>query len=525
MKVPGRSLLPALAAVSGLALGNDAFAFERCEGIVSGAGPLAQRVGERVIYDAPVPQFDVALSVEFRHTAPLKVLLPLADVTENGDRVVFFPDRFGVFACQVVLAHYLENEGVENVWDAGFETVRDCLAEGHARAYCLTRFGAKLQQTLAPAFARVPSGHQGTAYAIALDAIFQVGAHELAHHLFDHFDRIESGDIPRVDAEFEADFYAIQWAIEDGRAYSALAYLSRAMEVVDAAAATASDKAPGPSDASYESWSCRYHNVERSISAFSGAPFVFREVMLNHRAANAAGQTLAEQLSWAIDDLSNADPVAAAPEGCSRLGTQVLKEARQEMLGIMRAYQAHRDVFIVVPDMTDGTFEPLASGASVDALEAIAGQMRRSRHLRTLTSGVVSFTVQRAGHTNGLQLPDEWLFGLRSDLAQRASGRNYGRFLNGLAARYLEFVSTPEGRSVLKPLYEESSRYLPDSTDTWANLGLIAMYERDCRKAIEYLDLSVEFANPGPAQEFAESTRDFFRQAARQQPEKCDTLP
>lgn len=108
------SLIQGLLAARLLLTGDPAAAFDRCKSLVSarGPGPLATVVRHRVTYDAPVKHFDRALSVAFVDSDDPNLVVPKAVIGADGARRILFPDHFESVARQIVLAHFLENEGV-----------------------------------------------------------------------------------------------------------------------------------------------------------------------------------------------------------------------------------------------------------------------------------------------------------------------------------------------------------------------------------------------------------------------------
>ena len=491
---------------------NTAWGFEKCHHIVSDeTRSLASAVRDRVVYDTPMKLFPIAQSVKFLDSPDQDKLIPFATKDSSGKSLIIFPSQFERVSCQLVLAHYLENEGIDQTWDKASEAVKRCSTKNKSRLFCLVKFAETLEKSLKKQFDALPSKNKNVAYGIATSTIFQIGAHELAHHLYNHHQQVNIGKIHRVDIEFEADFYALLWSMNDGGTYFAMNYLFRAIAIADTFSQSKQLATPH-----YESIACRISNVDKITKALLLAPIVFGRVLLNRSDDDLS------LLTNAIKDLEVTRTFATNTR-CNRVSKQILIDARAELLSLMKIYLSHHSSLILPIDKDKSTFNPLAPKNAISAINAILETVKTTDSTSIIASRALSFVVQRASQTKQLQLPNTLMNDIKNELAIKASARNYGRFLNGLAGRYSGEFNQTDKRSIAKKLYLESVQYLPDSTDSWANLSTISMHDRDCSAAVRYSDLALRYANPGAPKKFARQTYLSWVTATLKRPDLCDT--
>src|ERR1700704_3107982 len=107
----------------------------------------------------------------------------------------------------MVLATFLVLDGDDSEpFEAAARAAAVCIGPGRLRDACLQDFARDLEQHYRTSFQGKDNQSQRTAYSLVTDALGEIGKHEFAHHLLGHAERIRSGSIARIDAEFEADF-------------------------------------------------------------------------------------------------------------------------------------------------------------------------------------------------------------------------------------------------------------------------------------------------------------------------------
>jgi hypothetical protein len=193
---------------------------------------------------------------------PNSTLIPFA-TEQQGAKIVVLPMAFVRLACQLSLATYLK---VENVQSEGLEraarTAAACLDVGSPLPGCLIAFGNDLAAHYRAAFAKEPPRGRNLAFGLFHAALWQIAQHEYAHHYLEHFTRIGAKQISRIDAEFEADLYAVTNGVQAGDAVSGMYYVFDRLADVEKATTKLSTPL-------YESGRCRAGNVD-NITAFVG---------------------------------------------------------------------------------------------------------------------------------------------------------------------------------------------------------------------------------------------------------------
>jgi hypothetical protein len=243
-------------------------AFERCERLFASADELRTFVFEAGVRYAPKRYFDSARSIRIDIDQRSSKIFPTADFDPDGQPVIIYPAAFPPILCRMVLATYLDLDSDSQDSQPTAEAARTagkCVLSGKPREICLKDQARDLERLYRRKFAALPARKQEVAYRVAFDALGQIGKHEYAHHLLKHWERIGSGSIARIDAEFEADFYAVLNGIQVGETPNAMHYFFQVVEDMEAQSQPMRSSDPG-----YESSACRDTNIFDITALFIG---------------------------------------------------------------------------------------------------------------------------------------------------------------------------------------------------------------------------------------------------------------
>jgi hypothetical protein len=494
----------------------EARAFERCDKWFASTDELRTFVFERAVRTAPKKYFDEARSIRIDIDIDGRSgkIFPVATFDSDRRPVLVYPAAFPPMLCRMALAFYLANmDGQPAAGAAITEAARaagKCVLSGKPREICLQDYARDLERRDRAKFAALPASHHATAYGIALEALGQIGKHEYAHHLLRHFDRISSGSIPRIDAEFEADFYAILNGAEAGEFPGAMSYFFEVMAYMEAQ----SEAMRSPD---YESGDCRATNIRDITNVFGLTSMNLARFAFADRELKLTPEV---ELPKAARELAERGAPKPSENSCGRLSGVVLREAQVE-LASLTALMAEYVHLLPRRNGEVAIEEPEA----FTLIERLQEQARGFKHIRGLAAQVLSGIVSRValGHNaakvRGLDAAVE------SSIADDIHSGDYGRLLKVKALYVLYNTDGPAAARIdaAKTLFESTVTFLPDAEEAWENLALIAYYKGDCRKAAELADEAVRTSTDKDQRSQVESMRSSWRKLSSN-PKLCAEL-
>ena len=460
-----------------------ALAFDNCQRIIERefvfpggqTGTLVEEMGWRVTYDVPADALAVAETVKILRDPGMEFgFFPVAVTSIEDGRLILVPDLFVEVSCRFAMSYYLYNDQgrtlTAGLTRAGPEA-RRCRETGNDFKTCIEQFSKTLETYDQGAFAAMPEDKRDTASRFFTDAIYQVMAHEMAHQIFDHNAKIAVGALTRQDAEFEADFHAITGAMQVGRATHAIAYIFDVMDYFY-------NQGGYRSAPEYETLACRSANgVDVMTSIGIGLLFLDRVAMGQRTGAAASRDSLrkAQRDSAALYDPQN--------DGCGRLKTRMLSEAHSEANEIIGFMIDNFEAFAPAGEQV-ATQRPSIAYAGLQLVDAYEKLLDDSQHLRLLVTDSLSLYLQRLTQANGFSMTDREKARLLTHVRGSASSRSYGRVLASFNYQSVEAMEDQATRQGARAALEEAVRFNPALTEAWSQLGMIAIFDKDCETAI-----------------------------------------
>jgi tetratricopeptide (TPR) repeat protein len=486
----------------------EAHAFDRCDRLFGSNDELRTFVFEAGVRYGPKKYFDKARSIRIRIDQRSGKIFPSAEFDSDRQPVIVYPAAFPPILCRMALATYLVLDSDD--WQPAAEAASaagNCVLSGKPREICLKDQARDLERRYRAKFAALPTGKQQVAYGIAFAALGQIGKHEYAHHLLGHWDRIASGSIARIDAEFEADFYAVLNGIQTGENPGAMYYFFDVL--ADMEAQSEAMRSPD-----YESGECRATNINDITALFGIAPMILVDF------ADGGGKfrnlTPEVELPKIARELAERAAPKPSPKSCGRLSEVVLREAHAELASLtaLMAEYAH-----VLPKRRGEL--ALDEPEVFTLIERLREQARSFNHIQGLAARVLSILVSRVGLAGAEAKVSRQLDAVVESTADDILSGDYGRFLKVKALHVLYDTDGPAATRIdaAKTLFESAVTFLPDASEGWINLAMIAFVKGDCRKAAEHADKAVRTANDTDTRRQAESFRNQMRGISN--PKRC----
>lgn len=506
-----RTVLALLVVTLPLISPSTARAFDRCDTLFATPDELKTFVLEEGVQSAPVKYFAKAKSIRIETERDGR-LIPFGTFDSQRNPIIVYPAIFPPVLCRLVLTTYL---GIETDTDLLTEPARDagrCIAANRPRETCITDYAKDLERRYRAAFAKEGEQSKRTAYGMVWSAIGQLAKHEFAHHLLNHQERIRSGEIARIDAEFEADYYAVLIGTETGEVPSAMYYFFYPLEAME-------DNAPEMRSPDYESASCRATNINDVTGMFTLAPLVLLDAI---KGGGDFANSSPDLIRTIAQQLAKKDAPKPSADTCGRLAPVVLRESHEELKRLTAMVAEYADLLPVPPENKDKQFGEGLSNPEIFKL--VARLQRASReltHLKALAARALSILIHRVelgGAQSSVSRDLDNI--LQSSEGEYLSG-DYGRILNVRAVSILyDNASEPIAARMneAEPLFRKSVDFLPNASEAWMNLGLIAFARGDCNKAAEMADKSARTAIE-PSRSAAEGFRDSMRKLS--DPESC----
>jgi hypothetical protein len=474
-----KSVLAALIAAGAIAIATEASAFDRCDRLFQRPQELEKFIYERAVGDAPVRYFDRAREITIRTVADSEEVFPFA-YTENGEPFVDYPSTFPPMLCRFVLATYVDlaNHHKSTAMGGAAQDAATCVDAKVRFGTCLNRFAANLERQYGTEFAGLDSSSKEIGYTFVRHALSQIAKHEFAHILLDHESRVSTGEIPKIDAEFEADFYAIRSAVLTGEISTAMYYFFAPLN--------AAEKRSGgwPSSRDYEPGPCRMENVGLISTAVGIGPAIL--------VATASGerQPTKETLLASIVDAMRREKQSDAQfvPSCGRLKEAVLRKTRVEILSLLELVAQYEPILGSSPakqgDPAGGM--GLRTPRALELVERIRALSQNLQYLKSLAARVLSLLIQRIGYAGKEATVSKTLDEAIGSSRQDFLASDYGRLLKqkGLIILYeTPALSVEKRMDQAQTLFEQTVSFLPASFEAWVQLGYIALARGDCAKA------------------------------------------
>lgn len=490
-------------ALSGAA--SAAHAFEICQTARDDPGALTEEIVATAVMRAPVKFHTAARAIAVTTAGADALLIPIA-IDAQGTQAVIFPATFAKVACKIALASFLRLDGIGEVefLDAVADAA-ECFDARRPRSTCLVGLADELERRYRDAFEATGADAQALASAIVQEVLDQVTLHEFAHHLLNHFGRMETGELSRLDAEFEADYFAIMNGVHAGRPPGAMFYFFNALADVETFTNTLDTEL-------YESGHCRATNVENITGLVGAAPIVMLDAVFG------GGYSLARNSPAVVESTRQemfAEPPALDPQTCGKLAQVALGDAFDELKQLYE--RVARDAVFLFAD-TSELDEPRA----VSLLSDLVAMSRRFRHMNGLAAkgaGVLLERYRLSGTATGRTAMIPVVAGLLEESAVGENAFLSGDFGNVLQAQGLDIL---QARTDLAPqvrldrsmeLLQRSVRYNPAQSGAWGNLAMAAFKTGDCTAAVEFAERSLatlaSSEDPEPLTFFLKSMKAF----------------
>jgi tetratricopeptide (TPR) repeat protein len=473
-----------LKAISVLLLPGSAYAFDQCDKLFESPTQLKEFIYERAVNDAPVKYFERARTVVIKADTVSQRTLPFSTV-ENGEPVVHYPATFPPLLCRFLVANSIViGDAHKSLFiDEAAQAASKCIEADEPFGVCVSRFAAELETRYRKDFQDLDNKGKESAYTGVKDALGQIAKHEFAHILLDHANRVMKGEIARIDAEFEADFYAMQSAAQTGEIMS----LGRFFEML----AKIENHSNIVRSQAYESAECRALNITQTGDAIG-----YGATVLIAATAGSEVTPFLNRLAKLFKQKQN-EPVSRSSDSCGRLRESVLRKSEAEINNLFELIVPYSEMLATSPGKKDKPWTRVALGAAPRAQELVLRIQARSRsyaYMTGLANRMISHLVQRIGYDgnpkNFGKLVDKVIELSQKDLI----ASDYGRILKvkGLIILYdSPNIPLEQRLDQAKLLLEKAVYMLPTSAEAWLNLGFIAFARGDCIKAAELTDKAI----------------------------------
>jgi hypothetical protein len=501
------------AAVASTWMSPGAHAFERCDKLFANADELRDFVVEASVRYGPKKYFDAARSIRIDIDEKSGKLFPLADLDSGGQPVIVYPAAFPPVLCRMVLATYVDLDGhAQNSPPEAARAAAKCVLSGKPRAVCLKDEARILERLYRDRFAALSEQKQRMAYEIAYDALRQIGRHEYAHHLLKHWDRVGSGGMARIDAEFEADFYAVFEGIQAGEIPSAMYYFFHVVEDVEELSQPVRSTDPG-----YESSACRATNVNDVTGLFGATAMTLVDIAAGEHSITAPPET---ELSRLARELTSGAAPKPSPDNCGRLKESVLRDAYGELASLAALMAEHAALFARGADgeMSSAAF---ATPEGFALIERLQERVHGFKQIKGLAARILSILVQNVGLAGAEAKLSRKLDADVDSIADDILSDDYGRLLKVRGLRVLREpdLSPAQRIDTAEALFKAAATFSPSLTEAWLNLSLIAFARGDCPKAADLADKGVLTTSDKQSHDQAASFRDRLRGLS--DPKRC----
>ena len=493
-----------LTAFLAIALASAAFAYDRCDEAINNPSNLAQQLRSAALARTPVKYFEVARSIELL-TQPFnkESFIPFA-TEQQGRKIIVVPAQFVLVVCKLAIAEYFEiKTSQQSTFDRAAGIAAKCLDDGGSRSTCLVGFANDLASQYQKSFASLPAGEQRFAFSLYEAAILQIVMHEYGHHLLNHVNRIKAQQLARIDAEFEADLFAVLNGVQVGEPSSAMYYVFRPLSDVEGHTSKLATN-------DYESSACRASNVE-NITGFTGiAPVVLVD------ASFGGGYSLQKDSpalfrSMGQKQFSGGTP-SLRPGSCGRIAKVALGTTYEELRRMYLRMEADVDLLFAAGNQVD-------TARMVRLLNDLSGMAANFQYLDSTAAKSMALILRRwglRGRPLTPLLPSTDRFLSSPAVAGNFMSDDLGRILQAQGLAVLQERTNLAVQPRLEQAYALLQRavvYNPAQTEAWENLAFIAFKRGDCAAAAGFAEKSIA-TYTGAKKDDVEGTR-FFADAMK----------
>jgi len=377
-------------------------------------------------------------------------------------------------------------------------------------ASCLVAFGDNLEAQYRGAFLKLSPRERGTAMGIFRATLWQLVQHEYAHHYLDHAAKLNAGKITRVDAEFEADLFAITNSVQAGLPVTAMYYFFDGLADIEGYTRKLSTP-------DYESGACRAKNVEE-IATFIGIAPIFLldaagggHAFLARNSPNELRAAMAKQFGGSTPKLE--------PGYCGHIVTVALPTMFDELKHLSERISSDANMLFSRDEDVD------VERAS-HLVRDLAAMSERFEYANGVAAGSIArmlrnWGLKGRGLTPLVREVDQLV--KNDKVTGNFQSADFGRLLaaDGLAMLQEHTdVPVPARYSRSLSLLEGAVAYDSQLSEAWMNLAFIAFKGGDCQKAALLADNSVATHSPEDqeglkgAEFIARSMRELSQNAA-----------
>ncbi|NJM30691.1 MAG: hypothetical protein HC855_11850 [Rhizobiales bacterium] len=500
-----------------LVFAAQAHAFDRCNEYPQDEDGFRSWLSERVIHTVPEKYFDLARSIALDTKPGYTGLSPVfAKFNEDGRPAVVFPADFAPVICRIALAQFVFFDSDRNAPAvAAQEEAAKCvdakIQSQEPLGACLAQYAAGLETTYRSAFGELASRTQNQAYAYAADAVEQIAKHEFAHHFLNHFERVKSGSLARIDAEFEADFDAALNAVQTGTLHSAMYYFFAPLGEIERRAGAL--KSPN-----YESADCRAANINDISGLFGIVTMVLNDAAEGEN-RNFTTKQPDMRLASLLEELRRRPPPAPSEFSCGKLSLQVLAEAQREMIEFTTIFADSASVlFEDAEEMKPAAFGIGNKESVLQLIERLRASSASFIHLKGLSARALSIFISRLAHQ--LEAGDNSLAPVVESVLAASGGDfisgDHGRILNQRAVFILYEQKGARVEAKLEEarrMFERAVLLLPNLSESWANLAIIALATGNCSEAVALAETAIDSTQNEPTRASTAQFRDDVRNA------------
>lgn len=486
-------------------LGAPANAFEECHKLPD-ASALRESISRLIVLWTPARYFEELQAIQLLMPERSDALTPYAAFDTHGQPIVVVSLEFYSILCRFVLAtSYIAEHPTSDVIDPVRNEIARCLQRGERFRACLNAYALALDKQFESQYAVISDDDKSLNELILSNALGQIVLHEYAHFFFDHHQRIQRGEIKRIDAEFEADFFAITQSAENVAYPWAMAYFFKTMSGIEFAAHSSSEE--------YENSYCRRENVVAIGDLYDAIPVQMINLVLGHKQ-----HFTREDYASNFGKFMHTSTPAFDKDRCSKLSTSYLRQAHAELVAIYQRLYADVDWLL----QQDQNVWPggLPANASVIALQRDLLNMAASfQRLNSLAATLASMVTRRIGlhEPKTVTLPFVQSLLANATVAQSMPSSDYGRLLGeyGLALVYTPSADSKSRLQEVKRVFLNAVQYNPALTESWYHLGFVALIEGDCSSAADRMAKAVETCTSEDARPLFEHFAENLRVAAR----------
>jgi hypothetical protein len=460
---------------------SDLLAFDMCNNIEINHHKLKKQITNTVHLRTPVKYLNLLQEIKLI-TADNRILIPYAAESE-GLKILVFPSKFAKVMCQISLATLMKLEGISNnVYNQAANDAGKCFSEKKSETICLTDFGNQLAKEYHQAFSILSERRQRVAYILYESALNQVIMHEYSHHFLNHF---KQKGISRINAEFEADLFAIMNGLQTNEPSSAMYYFFNGLAEIEKHTLVLNTT-------NYQSAECRARNINEVVHFIGAAPLLLLDAVWG-------GNYLFEQNSKRLmQSIVNKNFAGTIPtftlKNCKKLDEKIL----------VKAYLELQELYIKITKNSNLLFSKNKK-MDVNSLNILFNDLvdmaNRFYYMNGLAGHAASLLIRRIGLENSSLLPfiDYTIEITKQNILNNSlQSRDMGRLIqaHGLAV-IQEQTSLPLKNRLDKAflILQEAVFYNPNQSESWMNLAFISFKRGQCENAVKFSEQSLNTFN------------------------------